>query len=623
MALAIGAPVFPSAFGIQSLVAGPFPAKITKNLDSPAGFAYQDAMISRRFPWVAVALVLGITLGLMWATMRDDTATSDETAFLGAGYSYWQGHRYYLNAEHPPLMQLWSALPLLYLNVKPPADEVVYFHGTFFSDLAVTWAYVPDPAEKLAPALQPFYHYPANEAQLFGRDLVYGGQNNPDDLLFWGRFMQALVTLATGVLVFLWAKSLSNLGGGLLALMAWSFNPLALAYGHLIITDPGIALMLPLAVWTFSRFLESPRPRTALSAGLAFGGALLTKYTAIILIPIFALLALVAWWRLWRSAGEKPARKIFVNLCLFAVVVWGTVLLLYFPHWSPPPALPVEDAHRLEIPSWFTNLRWLLIPRDFFKGFTIMLMHVFGGHDSYLLGQWSRTGWWYYYPVAILVKTPVALLLLLASAAVMALRRIRQWSFAEATPLIAAAVYLACAITSKADIGIRHILPIYPLLAVVVGIEYGRARLLTRFAGWLLAAWLAVAAFAARDGYLAYFNELAGGPAHGQDYLLDSNFDWGQGGKRLKAWMEQNHVTHVYLDYFGTGVAIEYLQIPNQRVKAAEVRTLSDGYLVVSATHLMSPQYDWFRASHTPVARIGAILFVYSLPVIGQTGPAK
>jgi hypothetical protein len=580
-------------------------------------------MIHRRLPWIAVALVLAITLGLMWAPMRDDTATMDETVFLGAGYSYWQGHRYYLNTEHPPLMQLWSALPLLYLNVKSPADEVVYFHGTFFPDLAVTWAYTPDPGEKLAPALQPFYHYPANEAQLFGRDLVYGGQNNPDDLLFWGRFMQALVTLATGVLVFLWAKSLSNLGGGLLALMAWSFNPLALAYGHLIITDPGITLMLPLAVWMFSRFLESPRPQTTLPAGLAFGGALLTKYTAIILIPIFGLLAAVAWWRLWRSAGEKPARRIFANLCLFAVVVWGTVLLLYFPHWSPPPSIPVTDAHHLQIPAWFTGLRPLLVPRDFFKGFTIMLMHVFGGHDSYLLGHWSRTGWWYYYPVAILVKTPVALLLLLASAVGMALRRIRQWNFAEATPLIAAAVYLACAITSKADIGIRHILPIYPLLAVVAGIEYRRARLLTRFAGWILAAWLAVAAFAARDDYLAYFNELAGGPAHGQDYLLDSNFDWGQGGKRLKAWMEKNHVAHVYLDYFGTGVAIEYLQIPNHRVKAAEVRTLSDGYLVVSATHLMSPPYDWLRASHTPVARIGASLFVYSLPVTGQIGPAK
>jgi 4-amino-4-deoxy-L-arabinose transferase-like glycosyltransferase len=596
-------------------------AKITKNLDSPPGFAYQDAMIRRRLPWFAVALVLGTALGLMWMPMRDDTATMDETVFLGAGYSYWQGHRYYLNPEHPPLMQLWSALPLLYLDVNLPTDAAVFFHEQFFRNASVTWKYDPEPHADLPPAPEGFYHYPAIEAGLFGRVLVYDSHNDADTLLFWGRFMQALVTLATGVLVFRWAKSLSNVNGGLLALTAWAFNPLALAYGHLIITDPGIALMLPLAVWMFSRFLESPRPQTALPAGLAFGGALLTKYTAIILIPIFGLLALVAWWRLWRSTREESARRIFVNLCLFVVVAWGTVLLLYVPHWSPPPALLVEDAQRLQVPAWFTSLRWLLIPRDFFKGFTIMLIHVFGGHDSYLLGHWSETGWWYYYPVAILVKTPVALLLLLASAVVMALRRMRQYSFAKATPLIAAAVYLACAITSRANIGIRHVLPIYPLLAVVAGIEYGRAQPLTRFAGWLLAAWLAVAAFAARSDYLAYFNELVGGPAHGQDYLLDSNFDWGQSGKRLKEWMAKNHVAHIYLDYFGTGAAIEHLQIPNQRVKAAQARELSGGYLVVSATNLMSPEYDWLRASHAPVARIGNTLFVYSLPLPSKPPP--
>lgn len=578
-------------------------------------------MIRRRLPWLAVALVLGITLGLMWAPMRDDTATVDETVFLGAGYSYWQGHRYYLNLEHPPLMQLWSALPLLYLNVNLPPDAVVFFNERFFWRTAVTWEYDPEPRDRLTPAPEGFYHYPAIEAGLFGRVLVYDNHNDADTLLFWGRFMEALVTLATGVLVFRWAKSLSNVNGGLLALTAWAFNPLALAYGHLIITDPGIALMLPLAVWMFSRFLESPRPRTAVPAGLAFGGALLTKYTAIILLPIFGLLAVVAWWRLWRPTREVSARRIFVNLCLFVVVAWGTVLLLYLPHWSPPPALPVEDAHRLGVPAWFISLRWFLIPRDFFKGFTIMLVHVFGGHDSYLLGHWSETGWWYYYPVAILVKTPVALLLLLASAVVMALRRMRQCSFAETTALMAAAVYLACAITSRANIGIRHVLPIYPLLAVVAGIEYGRAKLPTRFAGWFLAAWLAVAAVAARSDYLAYFNELVGGPANGQNYLLDSNFDWGQGGKRLKEWMEKNHIAHVYLDYFGTGAAIEHLHIPNQRVKAAEARELSDGYFVVSATNLMSPEYDWLRASHAPVARIGNILFVYSLPVSSKPPP--
>jgi hypothetical protein len=577
-------------------------------------------MIRRCLPWLAVTLVLGVTLALMWGPMRDETPTADETIFLGAGYSYWHGHRYYLNPEHPPLMQLWSALPLCFLDVKLPANAGTYFDGKSYSSAAVTWEYQPNPAENLGPAAELFYHYPAVEAQLFGRAILYGGQNDADRLVFWGRFMQALVMLATGLLIFLWAKSLSNPGGGLLALAAWCFNPLALAYGHLVITDPGIALMLPLAVWMFSRFLESPRPRTAIVAGLACGGALLTKYTAIILIPIFGALTILAWWRTRFIARathherRQPARHVFSNLCLLAAVAWGTVLLLYLPHWSPPPAISAEDAQRFLIRSWFTRLRWVLIPREYFKGLTILLLHVVHGHKSYLLGHWSDNGWWYYYPVAILVKTPLALLTLVGSAVVFALRRIRHGKFAELVPLLAAASYLVCAMTSRADIGIRHVLPIYPLLAVVAGVEFSRARLPTRVAGWLLAVWLVVVAFVAHTDYIAYFNETVGGPSQGQNYLIDSNFDWGQNGKRLKEWMENNRIGHVYLDYFGTGLAIDYLHISTERVKAAEVPQLTGGYLVISATHLMLPAYDSFRATHTPAARIGYTLFVYALP---------
>jgi len=578
-------------------------------------------MIRRCLPWLAVALVLGVSLALMWGPMRDETATNDETVFLGAGYSYWHGHRYYLNVEHPPLMQLWSALPLQFLDVNPPARGETYFDGASFSNVAYTWKYQPEPGENLPPALKSFYHYPAVEAGFFGRQLVYGAQNDTDKLLFWGRFMQALVTLATGLLVFLWARSLSNVPGGLLALAAWCLNPLALAYGHLIITDPGITLMLPLTVWMFSRFLETPGSRTGFLAGVAFAAALLTKYTAIILVPIFGVLMAVSWWRQGHSVGPKSARSIFGSVCLFLAVAWGAVLLLYVPNWSPPPPIPLEYAHRLQIPGWFTSLRWVLIPGDFFKGFAIMLLHVFHGHNAYLLGQWSEKGWWYYYPVAILVKTPVALLLLFLSAVVMAVRRIRKWSFAEATPFIAVAVYLACAIPNKADIGIRHILPVYPLLAVVVGTEFARLKLRHQLIGWVLTAWLVVTAFLAHSDYIAYFNELVGGSANGQNYLVDSNFDWGQSGKLLKKWMEQNHLTHIYLDYFGTGMAIEYLQIPNVRVKPAEAHELSNGYLVVSATHLMSPEYDWLRATHAPVARIGYTLFAYSLSVSSNHPP--
>ena len=598
-------------------------AKITKNLDSPARFAYQDTMIRRCLQWLALALVLGVTLALMWGPMRNETTTGDETVFLGAGYSYWLGHRYYLNIEHPPLMQLWSAFPLLFLDVKQPKDAERLFDGTFYWPVPIGWDNRERWGETFDPARQPFYHYAVVEGTTYGHTLVYGGENDADKLLFWGRFMQALVTLATGLLVFLWARSLSNVAGGLLALAAWCFNPLALAYGHLIITDPGIALMLPLAVWMFSRFLESPRPRTTLVVGLAFGAALLTKYTAIILIPIFGALAAVAWWRQRRSPGETSARNLLGSLFLIVAVAWGMVLLMYFPHWSPPPPISNADAQVLRIPTWFTRLRWLWIPRDYFKGLTIMLLHVSNGSRGYLLGQWSDKGWSYFYPVAMLIKTPVSLLLLLTLAIVVALRRIRRASLAEAAPLIAAAVYLACAMTNKADIGVRHVLPIYPLLAVVAGIEFARAKPRDQLVGWVLCAWLVVTAFLAHTDYIAYFNELVGGPANGGAYLIGPDFDWGQDGKQLKTWVKNNHISNPYLEFSGPHLTIEYLRIPHRQVQAAQVRELHDGLFVISASSLMSTNYDWLRASSAPVRRIGYTFFVYSLAAASNQPPIQ
>ncbi|MGO9243814.1 MAG: ArnT family glycosyltransferase [Verrucomicrobiia bacterium] len=583
-------------------------------------------MIRRCLPWLAVALILAVALALMWRPMWEETATTDETAFLGAGYSYWQGHRYYLNVEHPPLMQLWSALPLTFLDVKLPVvaqsmlDDT---HPTVLSTLTETWDFRAVTNSEALTAPERFYHYPALEAGLFGRVLVYGGVNDADKLLFWGRFMQALVMLATGLVVFWWTKSLSNTTGGLFALAAWSFNPIALAYGHLIITDPGITLMITLVVWMFSRFLELPRPQTALVAGIAFGGAMLTKYTAIILIPMFGVLTAVAWWKQRHSVRADSFRSLLANLCLVGVAAWATVVLFYVPHWMPPPPISLENGQYLHIPAWFVRLRWILVPRDFFKGFTILLLHVVNGHHAYLLGEWSDKGWWYYYPAAILVKTPMALLLLIISTVAMALWRIRRSSFVEAAPLIAALTYLACAMTSKANIGIRHVLPIYPLLAVVAGVECARARVRDQLVGWLLVAWLLVAALVAHPDYIAYFNELVGGPANGQDYLIDSNFDWGQNGKALKQWLEANHVTHIYLDHFGTGAAIRYLGIPADFVKPDQVPKLRDGYLVISATRLMAPEYQWLRENHKPLARIANTLFVYALPSSSRQSPPK
>jgi hypothetical protein len=54
--------------------------------------------------------------------------------------------------------------------------------------------------------------------------------------------------------------------------------------------------------------------------------------------------------------------------------------------------------------------------------------------------------------------------------------------------------------------------------------------------------------------------------------------------------------------------------VPADFVKPAQVPKRRDGYLVISATRLMAPQYQWLRETHNPLTRIGNLLFVYELP---------
>src|SRR5581483_10715682 len=87
------------------------------------------------------------------------------------------------------------------------------------------------------------------------------------------------------------------------------------------------------------------------------------------------------------------------------------------------------------------------------------------GHPSYLLGQRSMTGWWYFFPVVLAVKTPLAFLVLPVIWLVTARRPAvpRLW-----IPAAFSAAILLVGMAGHIDIGVRHILPFYIGLSVIV-----------------------------------------------------------------------------------------------------------------------------------------------------------
>ena len=546
-----------------------------------------------RRTWLLVGALLAAMAALCWRPIREDSVTLDEPCFIAAGQTYWHGQRYYLNVEHPPLMQLWCGLPFLLQAGNAPAPTNLPF--------ATNWRY-----DRLAQAAGPaFYRYPVVETGLHGRDLLFHGGHDAGRLVTWARWLQVLVVLGTGLVIFGWARRVAGPSAALLALATWVFNPVALAYGHLVLSDPGLALFVPLAAWRFSRLLEAPNARRVLLAGLATGLALLAKYTAVLLVPVFAALVALSWWK-----NRRPTWRLW----LVPLVAWGVVLLAYFPHWGPAPWIGNADARTMAVPGWFQGLRLGLVPAEYFKGLAIVLLHVANGHPAYLAGEWSTTGWWYYFPVALLVKTPTAWFWLGGGAAAWLAWRCRQRSFAELAAVTAAAAFLAGAMTSRANIGVRHVLPVLPLVAVAVAAQYGHAAAATRRVMWLLAGGLALATWIAHPYFLPFTSELAGGPTRGQDWLVDSNYDWGQDANRLAAFLDEQQIDQVYAHYFGLGTGLQRAGVNYVAVRPDQARQLHGAWLVVSASYLMRPEWAWLRATDEPVTRVGYTLFVYRLP---------
>jgi Tfp pilus assembly protein PilF len=109
---------------------------------------------------------------------------------------------------------------------------------------------------------------------------------------------------------------------------------------------------------------------------------------------------------------------------------------------------------------------------------------------------------------------------------------------------------------SRFNIGVRHLLPIYPFLFVLIG---GAVQGLWRDGSRIkkggliiVGLWYVGSTLWSFPHYISYFNELAGGAKNGHKVLLDSNLDWGQDLKGLKKWLDQRGIQHVQLAYFGT-----------------------------------------------------------------------
>jgi hypothetical protein len=568
-----------------------------------------------------VTAALGLYGILAVTSLRQQSGTFDEVIHLPPGYVSltWRDHR--MNPDHPPLVRRLAALPLLLVDVRVDPDDHAW-------RVARPWE--------------------------FGKRFLYRW-NDACRLLFLGRLPIVFLGAVLAVAVFAWTRRHWGLPAAALALFLCVLSPDVLAHGQIVSTDLGITLFTFLTVIAFERLLEGVTARRLLLAGLSLGAALGTKFSGVGLLPILGLLGLtvalapaslpVTFGVTTRQARTRARRLAVLAAALFAMGLIAIVVVWASYGFSSPlardPAVNASfDWSRVQpenpVVRWaFQAARGRVLPEAWVWGFLHFLKHS-ESRPAFLLGQYSETGWWYYFPVTFAVKTPVALLVLLVLSFWLVVRRPGSLRV-ECALWLPVVVFLGLSMTRNINIGHRHLLPIYPFLFVAAGrcatLAWGSASGVARRALRPLAAaflaglglWYALSVLSVHPHYLAYFNELAGGPRNGYRILVDSNLDWGQDLPGLAAWMEKNAVPRVKLLYFGTadptyyGISCDRLPGYQPPPPSTLVRDVKPGDLVaISATHLQGlyldpallPLVARFRAMR-PLATIGYSIFIY------------
>jgi len=567
----------------------------------------------RRAKIAFVLVLFALTFGLLqWFAYSQKSATFDEPIHLAAGYAALAKGDYRFEGTHPPLMRMWAALPLLFMgdvrldtaviDRTPPREW--HSGGTAFTH-ATKFLYIDNHASRLLNA---------------------------------ARFMIVLCGIGLGILVFAWTYEWLGLVPAAGATAFYAISPNVLAHTSLVTTDAGSACFIFGTVYFLWR--ATRRYSVANVAGLIvfFMLAIVTKFSALILGPVIVvLLALAA--RAGACITPRRIAALVLTLAAAAVVaIWAVYGFRYAPSESATWVLSLETASLAQtVPALARVTGWVdhhhLLPNMFTEGFLMFAQSMTDGH-FFLAGDYSSSGWWYYFPVAFLIKTPLGFLLLIGIGLAMCLRRRRELGgLNECFLFVPIAIYLAAAMNNPFQVGIRHILPIYPFLLVITAAGV-HTLVHTRLGRVILAAPVAIYVQALTSVYphtLGYFNLLVGGPRHGSEYLADSNVDWGQDLPALKSWMTRRDVDRVHLAYFGSAdpeyYGIDYgglpAATPGFRLPDAPERWSRPrlpGYVAISATVLtgvyLDPQWRLFYSGlrrRTPTEVIGNSIFVYWL----------
>lgn len=451
---------------------------------------------------LAVLLVL-LALVRIVATYSTFSHSCDEAHFA-AGLEYLAEGKYTLEYQHPPLARIAVAIGPYLSGLRPHHKPVIWDEAN----------------QLLGPASQPAYWRTLALARIG---------------------VLPFFLLACWIL-FLWSRDLYGQWAAIAAVGLFTMLPPVLAHSGVATLDIAAMATVFTASYAWFKLLNSGSPAIDDSIpagatnrewgllhsgplargvwlGVAVAAAVLSKFSALMFLPVLFLVIGVT--------ARKLTIRATLQACAIALIVCGILIRLVYGQ----------------------NVA------AFYQGIGDVLRHNANGHQSWLLGEYRFDGWWYFFPVVLAVKTPIGFLVLAMTGGLISLcalvRRTESTRDCIAA-LCALAVLLVC-LPARINLGVRHILIIYPFLAMLAGhavIWMLRHRSFAVYCVGTVLLWCVVfSSLGAHPDYLSYFNEAVTDSAY---VLAESDLDWGQDLQRLAVKLKELKVDRLHLNYFGS-----------------------------------------------------------------------
>jgi Dolichyl-phosphate-mannose-protein mannosyltransferase len=405
--------------------------------------------------------------------------------------------------------------------------------------------------------------------------------------------------IAIALMLAIWASRLFGPLGGLVALWLAAFDPTLLAHGKQVTSDVAVAAFMVGAVYAYTRWRERPSAGMFAVGVLTTAGAILSKMTGLLLVPILALLVAVEVVRAVRTSGRPTARQIMRGIAtaaIFAVLVLLAINAAYGFRGSFKPARDYEWKSQA-FQQHATSALPIPLPRVFAQqlDYSSLLQESpdKARGNNYVLGQLNRDGRWYAFPLMVLLKTPLAVFALAALGA--RSPGPRGFTTTLAIPFLVVMLFFSLAV--EPQLGIRYVLPALPFLTLAAARGASDLRGRRRWLVPLFLGWQAVSTLSYAPHFVPYFNELIGRRVNAYRYLADSNLDW------------EDHA------YF----IAEYERRHGDLHLAVDPTSARSGWILVGANDLVGvfdpERYRWLREGFKPVGEVAyAHLLYYVAP---------